>query len=99
MIFLLFPTCVISKKRDFRNNQTITKRIEMDLATPMDYRNEVSFDSTTSTVRNDISHLPPSENFKEDASYANSFVEETRRRGRPLKLDKPLKTSYGLPHF
>ena len=49
----------------------------MDLATPMDYRNEVSFDSTTSTVRNDISHLPPSENLKEDASYANSFVEET----------------------
>ena len=68
----------------------------MDLATPIDYRNEVSFDSTTSTVRNDISHLPPSENFKEDASYANSFVEETRRRGRPLKLDKPLRTRMGF---
>ena len=68
----------------------------MDLATPMGYRNEVSFDSTTSTVRNDISHLPPSENFKEDASHANSFVEETRRRGRPLKLDKPLRTRMGF---
>jgi len=68
----------------------------MDLAAPMDYRNEVSFDSTTSTVRNDISHLPPSENFKEDASYPNSFVEETRRRGRPLKLDKPLRTRMGF---
>ena len=68
----------------------------MDLAAPMDYRNEVSFDSTTSTVRNDISHLPPSENFKEDASYADNLVEETRRRGRPLKLDKPLRTRMGF---
>ena len=68
----------------------------MDLAAPMNYRNEVSFDSTTSTVRNDISHLPPSENFKEDAAYADNLVEETRRRGRPLKLDKPLRTRMGF---
>ena len=68
----------------------------MDLAAPMDYRNEVSFDSTTSAVRNDISQLPPSTNFKEDASYADNLVVETRRRGRPLKLDKPLKTRMGF---
>ena len=68
----------------------------MDLAAPMDYRNEVSFDSTTTAARNDIRQLPPSANFKEDASYANSFVEETRRRGRPLKLDKPLRTRMGF---
>jgi hypothetical protein len=67
----------------------------MDLAAPMDYRNEVSFDSTTTAVRNDISQLPPSANFKED-SYADSLVEETRRRGRPLKLDKPLRTRMGF---
>ena len=68
----------------------------MDLAAPMDYRNEVSFDSTTSAVQNDISQIPPSTNFKEDASYAGSLVEETRRRGRPLKLDKPLRTRMGF---
>ena len=68
----------------------------MDLAAPMDYRNEVSFDSTTSAVRNDISQLPPSTNFKEDASYVDSLVEDTRRRGRPLKLDKPLRTRMGF---
>ena len=68
----------------------------MDLAAPMDYRNEVSFDSTTSAVRNEISQLPPSTNFKEDASYRDSLVEETRRRGRPLKLDKPLRTRMGF---
>ena len=68
----------------------------MDLAAPMDYRNEVSFDSTTSAVQNDISQIPPSTNFKEDASYGNSLVEETRRRGRPLKLDKPLRTRMGF---
>ena len=68
----------------------------MDLATPIDYRNEVSFDSTTSAVRNDISQLPPSTNFKEDASYADRLVEETRKRGRPLKLDKPLRTRMGF---
>ena len=34
--------------------------------------------------------------FKEDASYADSLVEETRRRGRPLKLDKPLRTRMGF---
>ena len=67
----------------------------MDLAAPMDYRNEVSFDSTTTTARNDISQLPPSANFKED-SHADSLVEETRRRGRPLKLDKPLRTRMGF---
>ena len=68
----------------------------MDLAAPMDYRNEVSFDSTTSAVRNDTSQLPPSTNFKEDASYADGLVEEIRRRGRPLKLDKPLRTRMGF---
>ena len=68
----------------------------MDLAAPMDYRNEVSFDSTTSAVQNDISQIPPSTNFKEDASYEDSLVEETRRRGRPLKLDKPLRTRMGF---
>ena len=68
----------------------------MDLVIPMDYRNEVSFDSTTPAVRNDISQLPPSTDFKDDISYANSLVEETRRRGRPLKLDKPLRTRMGF---
>ena len=68
----------------------------MDLVIPMDYRNEVSFDSTTPTVRNDISQLPPSTNSNNDTSYANSLVEETRRRGRPLKLDKPLRTRMGF---
>ena len=68
----------------------------MDLAAPMDYRNEVSFDSTTTSARNDISQLPPSPNFKEDVSYADGLVEETRRRGRPLKLDKPLRTRMGF---
>ena len=68
----------------------------MDLVTPMDYRNEVSFDSTTPAVRNDISQLPPSTNFKDDTSDANSLFEETRRRGRPLKLDKPLRTRMGF---
>ena len=67
----------------------------MDLAAPMDYRNEVSFDSTTTAARNDISQLPPSANFKEDSS-ADSLAEETRRRGRPLKLDKPLRTRMGF---
>ena len=68
----------------------------MDLVTPMDYRNEVSFDSTTPAVRNDISQLPPSTNSNNDNSCANSLVEETRRRGRPLKLDKPLRTRMGF---
>ena len=68
----------------------------MDLAAPMDYRNEVSFDSNTTALRNDTSQLPSSTNFKEDASYGDSFVEETRRRGRPLKLDKPLRTRMGF---
>ena len=68
----------------------------MEIAAPMDYRNEVSFDSTTTAARNDISQLPPSANFKENASYADSLVEETRRRGRPLKLDKPLRTRMGF---
>ena len=68
----------------------------MDLAAPMDYRNEVSFDSTTTAARNDIRQLPPSANFKEGASYEDSLVEETRRRGRPLKLDKPLRTRMGF---
>ena len=68
----------------------------MDLAAPTDYRNEVRFDNTTTAVRNDISQLPPSTNFREDASYADSLVEETRRRGRPLKLDKPLRTRMGF---
>ena len=68
----------------------------MDLVTPMDYRNEGIFDSTTPAVRNDISQLPPSTNSKNDISYANSLVEETRRRGRPLKLDKPLRTRMGF---
>lgn len=73
-----------------------TERIEMDLVAPTDYRNEVSFDSTTPAVRNDISQLPPSTNFKEGTSYADNLVEETRRRGRPLKLDKPLRTRMGF---
>ena len=68
----------------------------MDLAAPMDYRNEVSIDNTTTAVRNDISQLPPSTNFKEEAPCADSLVEETRRRGRPLKLDKPLRTRMGF---
>ncbi|HCV86075.1 MAG TPA: hypothetical protein DGB85_05725 [Deltaproteobacteria bacterium] len=68
----------------------------MDLVTPIDYQNEVSFDSTTPDVLNDISQLPPSTNFKDDTSYANILVEETRRRGRPLKLDKPLRTRMGF---
>ena len=68
----------------------------MDLVAPTDYRNEVSFDSTTPAVRNDISQLPPSTNFKERTPYADNLVEETRRRGRPLKLDKPLRTRMGF---
>ena len=66
----------------------------MDLAAPMDYRNEVSFDSTTTAARNDISQLPPSTNFEEDVSHADSLVEETRRRGRPLQLATPLRLAY-----
>ena len=68
----------------------------MDLVAPTDYRNEVSFDSTTPAVRNDISQLPPSPNFEERTPYADNLVEETRRRGRPLKLDKPLRTRMGF---
>ena len=68
----------------------------MDLVAHTDYRNEVSFDSTTPAVRNDISQPPPSTNFKEGISYADSLVKETRRRGRPLKLDKPLRTRMGF---
>ena len=68
----------------------------MDLVAPMDYRNEASFDSTTPTVRNDTSQLPRSTNFKDDTYYTDSLVENTRRRGRPLKLDKPLRTRMGF---
>ena len=51
----------------------------MDLAAPMDYRNEVSFDSTTSAARNDISQLPLSANFKEDV-YADSLGGDPKER-------------------
>jgi hypothetical protein len=69
----------------------------MDLDAPIDYHNEISFDSSTPAGRNDITEFnTPTNDFKVDVSYADNLVEETRRRGRPLKHDKPLRTRMGF---